>query len=104
GGPVLAGQLPGAGGRHGGVVRTGFDLDPGGVPGPGDARTDGGPVQAPDDQRRGTAGGPPDLLDVGHGADAGVLALVAPGNQQEGVVSVPGSTNRRPRLVGLQGE
>ena len=37
GGPVLAGQLVGPGGGVGRVVRPRFDLDPGGVPGPGDA-------------------------------------------------------------------
>src|SRR5438552_4905142 len=65
GGAVLASELVGAGGGVSRVVRAGFDLDPGGVPDPGDAGADNGPVQAPDDLGGRDAGGAPHLLRCG---------------------------------------
>src|SRR5205823_4262105 len=49
GAPVLAGELAGALGHGIGLVGL-LDLDPGGIPGPGDAGPDDGPVEPPDDE------------------------------------------------------
>ena len=57
-----------------------------------------------DDERRHAAGQVAAVLDAGDGAHAGVAAVLAAGDEQEGVARLGGRVGRRSRLVGLEGE
>ena len=70
-------------------------------PGPGHARTDGGPLVAADGHGRQAAGQRSLFHDLGDHADAGVAALDV-GHEQQPAAGRPGGLDGGPGLVGLE--
>ena len=86
-----------------GLVRR-LDLDPRRLSGPGNTEADGGAPEPADHDGLDAVAHAPDVLDLGHDADAGV-ATVHPGHrQEERVVALGGGADRRPSLVRLDRE